>query len=226
MKHTMGLQPYPHAILDGVASRDLLRGLSEHWPDPEWPGWVNYDPLIERKRASDLATPLPPSAGSLLALLASMDLGQLVLKLNTVADLSLWGGGLHEIPPGGHLGCHLDASHHPRLGLARAWSAVLWVHTRWESEWGGQLILHDSGRRPAIQIDPLPGRLAVFATSGPAWHSVAPVKGPRPRRSLAIFGYRDTPGSAKVSRPRALFAAAPGEDASQQAEAARQERSR
>jgi hypothetical protein len=220
----MGLVPFTHAVIDGVGNPRLLEKLARQWPSKGWLGWVGYDPAIEGKMASDLSTPLPPQAGSLLALLASMDLGQLVLRLNTVADLSLHGGGLHEVLPGGHLGCHLDASHHPRLGLARAWSAVLWVHTRWEPEWGGELVLHDSGRQPVVSIDPLPGRLAVFATTPTSWHSVNRVSGPQPRRSLALFGYRDCPGN--VTRPRSLFAAAPGEDDGPRAEAARKARSR
>jgi hypothetical protein len=63
-----------------------------------------------------------------------------------------------------------------------------------------------------------------FASTPTSWHSVARVTGPQPRRSLALFGYRDCPGN--VTRPRSLFAAAPGEDESPRAEAARKDRSR
>jgi hypothetical protein len=224
MRHRTFLEPFAHAVIDDVAPAALLADLARDWPEPEWEGWVRYDPAIERKKASDLTTPIPRRASSLLALMAGMDLGQSVLSLGTVPDLSLCGGGLHELPPrGGHVGCHQDASHHPRLGLARAWSAVLWVHQRWESDWGGELVLHDAERNPVVRIQPLPGRLAVFCTGGEAWHSVAPVLGPLPRRSLALFGYRTCAGGV-VTRRRARFAPAPGEADTAEAERARRSR--
>lgn len=216
--------PFPHRVFDDYLGAGLLADIAASWPAPDWPGWVSYDPRFEHKRASDLTTPLPRAAGLALYRLAADALGPLVGRPFAVPDLSLWGGGLHEVLPGaGGLGCHLDASVGPRLGLRRAWSAVLWVHPRWAPSWGGELVLHGPDRLPVALIEPRPGRLALFACSDASWHSVRPVRGMAPRRSLALFGYEEGPASPH-ERPRALFAPAPGEDDSEAALEARRGR--
>lgn len=215
------MEPFPHHVIDDFLSPEDCLAISASWPSRSWPGWVRYDPRFERKLASDLTTPLPWTVGLALLRMAQADLGALVGQPGAMADLSLWGGGLHEILPGaGGLGCHLDASVSPRLGLRRAWSAVLWVHPSWCPSWGGKLVLHDTSRKPVVRIEPRPGRLAVFATGDTSWHSVRPVTGSRPRRSLALFGYGPG-GPGAPTRPRALFVPADGEDDSPEARAAR-----
>lgn len=170
------------------------------WPAPGWPGWHRYDPSYECKVVSNLTHPLPPFLAELLARMAQAGIGAMLGMPQSVADLSLAGGGLHAMPAGAGLARHLDADVHPRLGLARCWSAVLYVHPSWGECWGGELEI--DGAPPTA---PAPGRLAAF-DSREAWHAVAPVRCPpgAERRSLAIFGYLCEPG--KGERPRALFA--------------------
>lgn len=190
-------------VVDDYLTSSEVLAASRCWPGPDWPGWVRYDGPQEGKRASDLSTPLPPYLCSLLARLARLDLGALVGLEGTAADLGLHGAGLHEVAPGGRVGPHEDAGMHPRLGLARAWSAALYVHPSWCPSWGGALALR--GESPRV-IDPLPGRLVVFACAG-LEHEVTPVRRgtPASRRSLALFGYgAPAPRGAAV---RAQFAA-------------------
>lgn len=169
------------------------------WPAASWPGWVRYDERYEAKAASDLQTPVPPLLSAILARMAQAGLGAILGMPESVADLGLHGGGLHAMPPGAGLARHLDADRHPRLGLARAWSAALWVHPYWGAGWGGELEIDGAPR-----IEPRPGRLAAF-DSRDAAHAVAPVRCPAgcERRSLALFGFLPAPGEGR--RPRAVF---------------------
>jgi hypothetical protein len=187
-----------HVVIDRfLDSADLIHA-DARWPARDWAGWFSYDPAYEAKRVSDLTAPLPPVLSMLLARMAQANLGAMLGMPDSVADLSLHGGGLFAYPRGPGLGRHQDADVHPRLGLARAWSAVLFVHPSW-GDWGGELEF--AGVPP---LAPLPGRLVAFDCREAA-HAVAPVRCPEgcERRCLALFGYLAAPGEGK--RPRAAF---------------------
>jgi hypothetical protein len=183
-------------VIDGLLTAAELRAAIAAWPAADWPGWVAYP---GGKRAADAASALPAALAALLARLAGLSLGALVGMPDAPADLSLYGGGCHELPPGAGLGEHRDADTHARLGLRRAWSAALYVHPAWEAGWGGELVLCG---RPNRTVAPLPGRLAVFDARN-CRHRVDAVAGPVPRRSLAVFGYQ--PAAGRRRRPRAEF---------------------
>lgn len=190
-------------ILDKWFAPEALMVAAVAWPAPDWPGWHDYAREGHAKRAADAQAPLPPALAAVLARMAAIPIGALLGMPESVPDLSLWGGGPHEMPPGAGLGRHLDADGHPRLGLMRAWSAVLYVHPAWQDSWGGELVLE----APHEEIMPRPGRLVAFDCRDRA-HHVRPVRCPEgeSRRSLALFGY--LPRRAEGLRPRAEFAAA------------------
>ncbi len=190
----MFLDPFPHLIVDDFLPVGLREAAALSWPAPDWPGWVHY----ETKAASDLKVAIPPACSEVVRRIA---LRAAVLP-DVVMDLSLYGGGLHQIDPGKDLRRHRDASHHARLGLRRALSAVCYIHPHWLSEWGGELHLW-AGDAIGKSIRPLPGRLVIFVTDDRSWHSVSTVTGPSSRLSIAIFGYG--PPDGPPSRPRAEF---------------------
>jgi hypothetical protein len=194
--------PFPHAVLDGFASRRELAEANACWPAPGWAGWVRYEGERGDKLASRADAPVPFPLARLLARAAALPVGTWLSMPDSVPDLTLWGGGLHEMFAGGRLPPHLDADGHPRLGLLRAWSAVLYVHQSWSPGDGGELLLHGpSGVE--VRIDPAPGRLAAFDCRA-GLHEVARLSAlAAPRRSLALFGYLPRPSPGR--RPRAGF---------------------
>lgn len=197
------MSPFPHTIRDGLFPPDLLAEAAASWPGPEWSGWHAYDDGMQSKQVSDLTAFLPRPYACLLHRMARLDTSDFGLRL--VPDLGLWGAGLHQSGPGPGVALHEDADHHPRLGLQRALSAVLYVHPRWEPEWGGELELwHADQSGPAVRIEPLPGRLVVFDVRGTAYHRVAPVTawGDVRRMSIALFWYGQPVAG---TRPRARF---------------------
>src|SRR4051812_39781533 len=188
----IGQQPFPHAILDGAFDVAQIARAAADWPKDDWPGWVRYDGRAQDKRASDLQTPLPPSCAELLRLMSRVPVEWLFDAPDLVPDLGLYGAGLHESETGHGVSLHLDADRHARLALQRVLSGALYVHSRWESEWGGELELWHADRSAAsVRIAPLPGRLVIFDARGAAYHRVASVKAPEGirRQSLAMFWY-------------------------------------
>ena len=199
--------PFPHVVLDDAIPDDLLKRVRASWPATDWPGWVSYGHTAHRKRASDATSALPPACGEALAWLAALPVpAWLGLPADTVPDLSLWGAGLHELGCGAVVGRHLDADVQPRLGLERRASVLLYVHERWEDDWGGDLRLLWPDRSRVAPLAPGPGRLVAFATTDDSYHEVAPVLCPDrlSRQALAMFWYG--PARSPSSRPRACFA--------------------
>jgi hypothetical protein len=187
-------------VIDDYLPADLLKRCNESWPSS---GRYVYGGIQAGKRVSDLSSALPNPCCEVLwgmihvpsGLYPSWLAGEAV-----VPDLGLWGAGLHEMFPGSELPPHLDADHHPRLGLSRVLSSCLYTHERWESGWGGELVLGEGD--DSIVIEPLPGRLVVFDCRG-LRHEVRRVTGSVPRRSIALFWYGVT--FPQKNRPRADF---------------------
>jgi hypothetical protein len=198
--------PFPHLVLADPLPAGLVREAGDCWPAPDWPGWVVYDTGQHRKRAGDLATPLPPPCGALLHALALLPVGEWFGLPGLVPDLGLYGGGLHEMGLGDRVGPHRDADRHARLGLERVLSVVVFVHREWRDEWGGALELLTPLRCPRVRLRPTPGRLVAFDCRG-AYHRVTPVTCPpgHARHSLALWYYG--PAAAGTGeRTRAQFA--------------------
>ncbi len=99
------------------------------------------------------------------------------------------GGGLHVIPPGGHLGVHVDFNRNAD-GRYRRVNLLLYVHG--QEGCGGDLMLRSAPTGSGVTIGLRPGRLVAFATSESSWHGhpdpYTPPDG-LPRMSLACYYY-------------------------------------
>lgn len=115
------------------------------------------------------------------------------------------GAGLHCSTYGSFLQSHLDYSAHPQFeGKERRLNALLFMHDRWESEWGGQLLLADMNGKPIVEIDPKPGRLALFECGDNSLHGVRVIKDKQAvRLSCAVYYLADA--RPNTIRKRAMF---------------------
>src|SRR5262245_14722616 len=193
--------PFPHLICNDAFRADRVAEAAAAWPAPDWVGWVRYAGPEQRKRVCFRWEMMPPPCRLLLGELATLQVWEDLGLPPAVPDLSLWGGGLHDMRSGDFVGTHLDHDVPPaRHGLARACSAVLFLGA-WERDWGGELELY-----PGVAVEPRPGRLVAFASTDEAWHAVAPLRCPPDvvRMTLAVFWYAKTLSPGR--RPRALFA--------------------
>jgi hypothetical protein len=181
-------------------------------PGPDWPGWeVHYTADVERGKRT--TRHLWGWVGERVERLQSLlTLWECARRFGFVAlpDPSLHGGGVHVMPPGSDLGCHIDYDRHPNrektpyiAGTRRAVNLIAFCHPRWEAGWGGEFYLADTDGNPVVTLEPKPGRLVAFETNDLSYHGVLPVTGPAERVSVAVY-LLEPAGPGNV-RTRAMF---------------------
>lgn len=119
-------------------------------------------------------------------------------------DPTAHGAGLHCSTDGSFLQVHADYELHSTCTLERRLNLILFMHDRWEKEWGGELLLCDPTGKAIVEIEPVPGRLAVFECGAASYHGVRVIQGKQATRlSCAVYYLADArPGAV---RRRAMF---------------------
>lgn len=118
-------------------------------------------------------------------------LGTLTGTPQLMSDPHQWGGGQHQISPGGRLDVHADFQIHPVYGTTRRVNVLVYLNERWESDWGGSLELWDADG-PVRRILPALNTMVVFDTSSTSFHGHPdPVASPpgTTRKSVALYYY-------------------------------------
>lgn len=171
---------------------------------------VSYDNDVERgkKTSCDFITMFPEMQMP-FAKLRDPEQIERFTKMTGINDLqddcSMHGAGLHLSVDGSFLQSHVDYEIHPLMpNLERRLNAILFIHNRWEPEWGGQLLLCDMAGKPVKAIDPVPGRLALFECGPNSMHGVRVITHKQAvRLSCAVYYLAKARPSA--CRMRALF---------------------
>jgi hypothetical protein len=122
-----------------------------------------------------------------------------------VPDPHLWGGGLHQILPGGKLAVHADFNKYPHFKLDRRLNVLVYLNRDWQEQWGGQLELWNRDMTRCEQrILPLFNRMVCFSTTDSSFHGHPdPLRCPadRTRRSLALYYYSNGRPAEEIGRP-------------------------
>ena len=199
---TAGTSPFRHWVIDG-------------WCDPcgDLPAltWeAEYANDCERgKRTTRALAALPADYRAVFARLAAAHTvdewaGRTAIP-GLAFDATLHGAGLHVTEPGGFLQVHVDYERHPhRPGMERRLSLIAFLHPRWESAWGGDLLLCDPAGRVVVAIAPTPGRLVAFEGGPASYHGVRRTAADAPPR-VSAAAYYLAPARASATRARALF---------------------
>jgi hypothetical protein len=213
-------RPFPHAVLDGLFPDALLDEVLAEFPDPDAPWW-EFDSVLERKQASRDLAMMGPVTRSLLTDLNSAAAIDFLTSLTgihgLVPDPHFFGGGLHQIEPGGFLKVHADFTMHPVTSLQRRLNLIVYLNRDWSEEYGGALELWDSTMSACgARVLPLFNRTVIFSTDRTSYHGHPdPLRCPpgRRRRSLALYYY--SAPAAGDPEPRSFantaFRARPGE---------------
>lgn len=115
------------------------------------------------------------------------------------------GAGLHLSMDKSYLQTHVDYELHPTLlGMERRLNAILFMHNRWNKEWGGQLLLCDMNGKAVVEIEPKPGRLVLFECGPTSMHGVRVILSKQAVR-LSCAVYYLAPARATACRTRAMF---------------------
>jgi hypothetical protein len=186
--------PFPHVVLDGLFDAELLRAAAAEFPAL---GVMEdqFDAPLELKSAESRWAHFGPATRTIIAELNSGTFVEQLERISgisgLVTDASLFGGGQHQIGPGGFLGVHADFTVHPRLGLFRRMNALVYLNEDWDDAYGGHLELWDKDHAAKV-VAPTIGTVVIFTTTNGAMHGHPhPLTCPpdRSRRSLATYYY-------------------------------------
>lgn len=214
-------EPFPHIAIDNFLDQATFDRLAADFPGPDEDIWYKFRSGKENlKLQSRDHRDLPWGYKLLFNEVNGPDFVRFLEELtgidNLVPDPHLYGGGLHQTLPGGHLGMHVDYNFHSDWKLDRRLNAILYMNSDWEDEWGGQLELWDKDMLNCIErISPKPNRLVVFSTSEISWHGhPSPLACPpgRTRRSIALYYYSNgRPQHERGDAHNTVFRERPGE---------------
>jgi hypothetical protein len=214
-------QPFPHMVVDDLFPGRVLDSALSEFPQPGQVDWWAFDDERERKLASRDDRVFGLVTRNLLRELNSAAFIDFLTDLTgiqgLVPDPHYYGGGLHQIEPGGFLKVHADFNRHPITKLERRLNLLVYLNRDWRDEYGGALELWDEDMTGCqVSILPAFGTCVLFNTTSRAFHGhPEPLRCPdgMTRRSLALYYYsKGRPEEAASERwHNTLFKARPGE---------------
>jgi len=214
--------PFPHAVLDDFFDPVVLDRVISEFPGDNGIDWERYDdPRFEVKLASRSEQQIGLFTRYLIYALNSSAFLQFLERLTgikgLVPDPHLWGGGLHQIMPGGKLAIHADFNNYPHFKLDRRLNVLIYLNRDWQEQWGGHLELWDREMKACERrILPVFNRMVCFSTTDTSYHGHPdPLRCPegRSRRSLALYYYSNGRPAEEVGKPHTtLFQYRPGDE--------------
>lgn len=216
----MSADPFPHIVIDDFLPPEVLEPILEEFPGPKDIKWETFKNPAEVKLASNQEPLLGPCTRHLLAQFNSQTMCEFLETLTGISgiipDPWFWGGGLHQIQPGGFLKIHADFNKHKTLGIDRRLNLLLYLNKDWKEEYGGHLELWDKQMQHCVKrVLPVFNRVVVFSTNDDSYHGhPVPLTCPpdRCRRSMALYYYTQGRPAEEVSQDHTtLFKERPGE---------------
>jgi hypothetical protein len=199
--------PFPHIVLDDFFDPAILDRVLEEFPGEREIDWMRFDARHEVKLASKSEQQIGLFTRYLIYALNSSAflnfLEQLTGIQGLIPDPHLWGGGLHQILPGGKLALHADFNKYQRLDLDRRLNVLVYLNRDWQEDWGGHLELWPADMKACGQrLLPVFNRFVCFSTTDFSFHGHPdPLRCPpgRTRRSLALYYYSNGRPAEEVS---------------------------
>jgi hypothetical protein len=213
-------QPFPHVVIDDFLPEWALDKVIDEFPDPGDIPWKEFKQTTSKKLATEGDAFFGDFTRHLLTQFNSATFLQFLERLTAieglVPDPYFFGGGLHQIEPGGFLKVHADFNWHEQLKLDRRLNVLVYLNKDWQESYGGALELWDKNMTNAVtSVLPIFSRFVVFATTDYSYHGhPEPLTCPpdRTRRSLALYYYTNgRPDSERSAAHSTLYQQRPGE---------------
>ena len=213
-------EPFWHIQIQDFFTEDTAKVMASEFPAYDNPAWFSYKQTgVQVKKACNHWYHFGPRTyRAIMVMLAPMIVttyGQL-RGCALVPDFGLWGGGWHTSANDGILVPHLDFSIHPKVGLQRKLSVVIYLTPDMEEEYGGHLGLYEGdAEKPGKlvkEIAPAFNTAIIFDSTENSWHGLSrPLTMPEgmTRNSLAIY-YLTNPSPDAAERQKASFYAPTG----------------
>ena len=216
--------PFPHLVIDDLFDKTMLGRILPEF-DAKAEGWTSFRSQMQVKLATMPGAALPPAAQTYFDVVYSGRFLRLLSHVTgidgLIPDPSLFGGGMHEVPEGGHFQPHVDFRAHPVTGLVNRLAVITYLNPGWQASDGGSLELWQT--RPAAcvtSIVPTFGRTVIMQQSDRAVHGHSqPVRSGLRRRAVIAYYYSSrTPADMASARADTGYVASPGQTARQRAE--------
>jgi Rps23 Pro-64 3,4-dihydroxylase Tpa1-like proline 4-hydroxylase len=111
---------------------------------------------------------------------------------NLIPDEEIHGGGLHMTTNGGFLDIHRDFNYQKLLKANRRLNAIVFLNSKYELDWGGELELHSHDFEAKKRIPAKFNNLVIFDTIGNHHGHPTPLAFPEGenRKSIALYYYQ------------------------------------
>ena len=215
--------PFPHLVIDDLFDEAMLGRILPEFDAKD--GWTSFRSQMQVKLATMPGAALPPAAQAFFDVVYSGRFLRLLSHLTgingLIPDPSLFGGGMHEVPEGGHFQPHVDFRVHPVTGLVNRLAIITYLNPGWQASDGGSLELWQTGPAACVaSIVPVFGRTVIMEQSDRAVHGHSqPVRTGLKRRAVIAYYYSSkTTADAVSARADTRYVSNPKQTARQRAE--------
>ncbi len=190
-------EPYPYGVFDSFFIPERIKEILGEFPNLGDKKDLNFNNPNEVKLATQGEYKFLSRTTEFVHFLNSQPFLEFLTNLTgikgLIPDPYFWGGGFHEIKPGGYLKIHADFNKHPYLNLDRRLNLLVYLNEDWEESYGGHFELWDKEMKACVKkILPVFDRMVIFSTSDISFHGHPdPLTCPpdRSRKSLALYYY-------------------------------------
>jgi len=191
--------PFPHIVIDNFWEKKMLETVENEIKNfKNWDGEKNFSGSKKKFFCGD-HNKLPETTKNFINFLNSKNflsyLEQLTGNNGLIPDPYLFGGGIHNIKKGGFLKIHTDFNWHPKLNIHRVLNVLIYLNTKWQDSWKGNLILKNPNSTIIKEIEPIFNRMVIFRTDDESFHGhPEPLNCPDTisRKSIALYYYSST----------------------------------
>lgn len=203
-------KPFPSIVFHDFFNEEMLNTVVDEFPDlAAQKNIQRYDNHNEVKLAAKGESLLGEVTKQLIHYLNSEPFLLFLQELTGIEetlmpDPYLFGGGYHEIKPGGLLKIHADFNKHNRTNLDRRLNFLIYLNKDWDESYGGHFELWDRTMTKAEKrILPTFNTVAMFSTTDFSYHGHPdPLTCPpdRSRRSIALYYYSNGRPQTEVNK--------------------------
>ncbi|WP_442795199.1 2OG-Fe(II) oxygenase [Pelobium manganitolerans] len=200
--------PFPSISFDDFFDEDFLTEVLHEFPDLSKKDSISFNDGRQVKLAGKGEANFGEATKRLMHFLNSEPFLLFLQKLTgieevLISDPYFFGGGQHEIKPGGLLKIHADFNKHPTMKLDRRINFLIYLSKDWKEEYGGNFELWDKNMEKCERkFLPVFNRIAMFSTTDFSYHGHPdPLNCPEgmSRKSLALYYYSNGRPASEVN---------------------------
>jgi Rps23 Pro-64 3,4-dihydroxylase Tpa1-like proline 4-hydroxylase len=193
-------EEFPHVVINNFLNTEVIEKCYAEFPKLADEHWVNYLHYNEKKYGLPKLERIPGTLRQVIEYLNSASFVKMLEHATgingLIADNSLEGAGLHQIPKGGFLNLHADFTVHPHhRNWRRRVNILIYLNKDWREEYGGHLELWRRDMSECFKKAlPVLNRCVIFNTDTDSFHGHPdPITCPEDcsRKSIALYYFTE-----------------------------------